>query len=79
MNEQSLTKESLLAYRARYEAVAAIRQIELQQMTIEQRWQKLNLLLCSAVAFGWFPKMQEHRQDVETVRARWLKLKAAYQ
>ena len=76
MSEQPLTKESLLAYRARYEAVAAIRQLELQQMTIEQRWQKLNSLLQQAVALGLHQNTRS--PDVIAVQERWVKLKAGY-
>ncbi len=76
MNEQSLIKESLLAYRARYEAVAQVQAEERRQETVEQRWQKLNSMLQLAVALGWYERMRS--QDVTAVRERWVKLKAGY-
>lgn len=75
-----LDAKLLKEWQAGYEAVAEIERAELQRMTIEERWQKLNLLLRSAVLMGWFPKMQERNQlEAEEVRVRWNKLKAAYQ
>lgn len=73
----TIDADALKAYRARWEAVAQIEAAEKRQATLEQRWQKLNAMFRLAIALGLYEKMRD--ADVEAVRARWSRLKSAYQ
>ena len=61
-------------YRARWQAVAEVEEAELQQATIEERWQRLNAILRLAVALGL--DFGAEREDETVVWQRWAYLKA---
>jgi hypothetical protein len=61
-------------YRARWQAVAEVEDVERQQATLEERWATLNALLRMAVALG--VDLSAEREDEAVVWERWAKLKA---
>ena len=72
----TLDKEMLKAYRNRWQAVAEIKNAELQQTTIRQRWIQLNALLRMAAALGLQPKNDIEKDDI--VYQRWNRLRELY-
>jgi hypothetical protein len=48
---------------------------ELRDLTMEERWQKLNALVGLGRILGW----KEDDNEIEIVRARWVKLKEHYE
>ena len=71
-----LNSESLIAYRQRWQAVAAIETAEQQAATPAERWQQLNALLRLAMALE-IPLVQEDSL-VDECRQRWQKLRIRY-
>ena len=65
-------------YKARWEAVAEVERAELRAMTIEERWQQLNLLFQFAQQLSKSKRTSHEDQDVINVRKRWNKLKTGY-
>jgi hypothetical protein len=64
-------KEDLIAYQARWKAVAEIEQEEVITTSIETKWQQLNSLICLAIQLDIFkPDPSE-----EMVYLRWANLK----
>jgi len=66
------------AFRARWQAVAAIELREMQQASIEQRWQQFNAILRMASALQLsLPENDENDEmDLAAVRQRWIHLTA---
>ena len=76
---QTIDKETLQAYRKRWEAVAEVEAAERQQATMPQRLQQFNSLFQLAVALQIYPKAVVHNcRDAEVVRERWIQLKAKF-
>jgi len=76
IQQQTLTKEVLEAYRSRWDAVAQIEAEEQQRSTLAQRLQQLNMLFQFAVALHIYEKaIEQNRVEAESVRKRWLHLK----
>ncbi len=67
-----MTKEQAQEFRDRWQAVNAIEVAEQQAATVQQRWHELNALWEEARLLGL--PLQE-AEDVEVVRARWVRLK----
>ena len=72
----SLDRETLLAYRQRWQAVGEIENAERQRMTIEERWQKLNSLLRMAAALDLQP--HNGKPQTDPTYQRWNQLRARY-
>jgi hypothetical protein len=68
-----LDKEMLKAYQNRWQAVAEIKNAELQQTTICQRWKQLNALLRMAAALGLQPENDIEEDDI--IYQRWNRLR----
>lgn len=71
-----LDKEMLKAYQSRWQAVAEVKNAELQQTTIRQRWKQLNTLLRMAAALGLQP--EDNFGENEIVCRRWNRLREFY-
>jgi hypothetical protein len=71
-----LDKEMLKAYRNRWQAVAEIKNEELQRTTIRQRWKQMNALLRMAAALGLQPENDIEEDDI--VYQRWNRLREMY-
>jgi hypothetical protein len=71
-----LDKEMLKAYRNRWQAVAEIKNEELQRTTIRQRWKQMNALLRMAAALGLQPESDNEEDDI--VYQRWNRLRELY-
>jgi hypothetical protein len=71
-----LDKEMLKAYQNRWQAVAEVKNTELQQTTIRQRWKQLKALLRMAAALGLQPKDDIEEDDI--VYQRWNRLRELY-
>ncbi len=71
-----LDKEMLIAYQNRWQAVTEVKNTELQQTTIRQRWKQLNALLRMAAALRLQPKDDIEEDDI--VYQRWNRLRALY-
>src|SRR5436189_6453252 len=69
-----LTREQLLAYRARWQLVKEFEIAELRAATFEMRWRQLNAVLNMAATLGWFPAEHSDEQ-VDIARRRWTRLK----
>jgi hypothetical protein len=61
----------LKAYRARWQAVEEIERQELQNATLELRWQQLNAVIGLAIGLGIYQPVED---DIEVFQ-RWAKLK----
>lgn len=61
----------LKAYRARWQAVEEIERQELQNATLELRWQQLNAVIGLAIGLGIYQPVED---DIEVIQ-RWAKLK----
>ena len=72
----TLDQEMLKAYQKRWQAVAEVKNTELQQTTIRQRWKQLNALLRMAAALGIQPEV-DIEEDV-IIYQRWNRLRAMY-
>ena len=68
--------EMLKAYRHRWEAVAEIEAIERQQISLLERWRKMNALLRMAAGLGLRLYSDDSQDD--TVRQRWNRLAEIY-
>ena len=71
-----LDKETLKAYQSRWQAVAEVKNAELQQTTIRQRWKQLNTLLRMAAALGLQPENDIEEDDI--IYQRWNRLREFY-
>lgn len=71
-----LDKEMLIAYQNRWQAVADVKNAELQQTTIRQRWKQMNALFRIAAALGLQP--EDNIEENEIVYQRWNRLRALY-
>ena len=71
-----LDKEMLKAYQNRWQAVAEIKNAELQQATIRQRWKQLNTLLRMAAALGLQPENDIEEDDI--IYQRWNRVRELY-
>lgn len=58
-------------YRTRWKAVAAIERQELQNATLESRWQQLNAVIGIAIGLGIY----KSAEDEIYIFQRWAKLK----
>ena len=77
MEQTEFTQQSLIAYRQRWTAVAAVEAAERQASTITERWQQLNALLRLAISLNIVPQDQEVALDEG--RQRWQALYAQQQ
>lgn len=75
-NAEELTREQLLAYRARWQEVEQIEREEARQATIETRWRELNALFELGYELGWIQTAND--DELAPIRARWAFLKANY-
>ena len=68
--------EMLKAYQRRWEAVAEIEAMERQQISLIERWHKMNALLRMAAALG----LRLHGNDPQddSIRQRWNRLAEIY-
>ncbi len=71
-----LDRETAQAYRDRWQAVAEMENAQQRQMSLTQRWQKLNALLRMAAALGIQPP-KDPEADL-AVYARWNRLREIY-
>lgn len=71
-----LNQEMLKAYQKRWQAVAEVKNTELQRTTICQRWQQMNALLRMAAALGIQPEKDFEEDDI--VYQRWNRLRELY-
>ena len=71
-----IDQEMLKAYQRRWQAVADIEAIERQQVSLSERWHKMNALLRMAAALG----LRLHSDDPQddSVRQRWNRLAEIY-
>lgn len=67
----------LKAYQDRWKAVEAIEAVEQRQISVAQRWRKLNSLVRMAAGLGLLRKEDDDAQ-VSMVRNRWNLLKQMY-
>ena len=72
-----MDKSMLTAYQDRWKAVAAIEAAEQRQISVAQRWRKLNSLVRMAAGLGLLRKGDDDAQ-VSAVRERWNLLKQLY-
>jgi hypothetical protein len=75
MQPTQLDRASLIAYRQRWQAVAAVEAAERQASTLQERWQQLNALLCLARNLDIVPQ----EEDMDESRQRWQTLYARQQ
>lgn len=64
-------KEEMIAYRDRWQAVAGIERQELQEASLDERWQQLNAVIGLAIGLG----IMMSDQSEEEVHLQWAKLK----
>jgi len=73
----SAIKEAVIAYRTRWEEVAAADTEELRRITLADSWRKLNSVIGIMMALGQFQRLAEQNQsEAEDTRQRWVILKA---
>ena len=73
-----MDKNTALAYRQRWQAVAGLEREEQQNATVAQRWQQLQSLL----RFGSYvaaPDLLREIQETDIIAARWRRLKEKYE
>lgn len=63
--------EEMIAYRDRWQAVAEIERQELQEASLDERWQQLNAVIGLAIGLG----IMISDQSEEEVHLQWAKLK----
>jgi hypothetical protein len=69
-------REAMVAYRTRWEMVAAVEAEELRAMPMERRLRQYTLLIAMARAMGTFEAIVQYNEaDVQPVRERWRMLK----
>ena len=69
--------EAMVAYRTRWEMVAAVEAEELRRSTLAESWRQLNSLAGMMIALGTFERLVTHNlEEAEPVRERWIRLKA---
>jgi len=69
-------REAMVAYRTRWEMVAAVEAEELRAMSMERRLRQYTLLIAMARAMGTFEAIVQYNEaDVQPVRERWQMLK----
>jgi hypothetical protein len=74
----TIDADSLKAYRARWDDVAAIEREEQRQKTVAQRLQMLDALLQFALRSGIYKKaIDQKNRDAESVGNHWLILKTS--
>lgn len=56
MQQTELTRQNLINYRQRWQAVAAVEAAELQSATLSERWQQLNALFALALRLNILPQ-----------------------
>lgn len=71
-----MTRAEAKAWRARWQRVNKFHIQEVRQMSVQERWQKLNIVFGFAQEMGWVKPAPEN--EMAPVRARWAKLKAGY-
>lgn len=64
-------KYEMRAYRDRWQAVAEIERQELQDATLDERWQQLNAVVSLAIGLG----IMMPDQSEDKVHLQWAKLK----
>ncbi len=70
-------KEAVVAYRTRWEEVAAVDTENLRRITLADSWRKLNSVIGVMMALGQFQRLIEQNQaEAEETRRRWVILKA---
>ena len=69
-------REAMVAYRTRWEMVAAVEAEELRAMSMERRLRQYTLHIAMARAMGTFEAIVQYNEaDVQPVRERWQMLK----
>lgn len=71
-----MTKTEAKKFRKRWEMVNAAEREELRKTPAEVKFRQLEALMASVDQLGWADALAA---EEESVRARWQKLKAAYQ
>lgn len=69
MQQSKLDRESLIAYRQRWEIVAAVEAAEREASSIAERWRQMNALLRLAQSLGIVPLPED--ASLHEVRQRW--------
>lgn len=77
MQQAGLNREELVAYRQRWQAVAAVEAIERQSSTVDERWRQLNALLRLAMDLSIVP--QDADITLDEGWQRWQTLYARHQ
>jgi hypothetical protein len=72
----SITREEILEYKRRWEAVAEFEQAEQRHMPIEVRWRQMNSLLCLARSLDTLPT--ESIAELVEAQNNWIKLRRAW-
>ena len=72
-----MDKSMLAAYQDRWKAVAVMEAVEQRQISVAQRWRKLNSLVRMAAGLGILRK-GDVDTEVVVVRDRWNHLKQLY-
>lgn len=75
MQQSKLDRESLIAYRQRWEIVAAVEAAEREAGSIAERWRQMNALLRLAQSLGIVPPPEG--ASLNEVRRRWQTLAEA--
>lgn len=63
MQQSELTQQSLIAYRQRWQAVAAVEAAEREASSISERWRQLNALLRLAKSLNMLPPAEDISLD----------------
>jgi len=71
-----LTRAEVERWREGWQRVNEFHLQEIREMTIEQRWERLNMLFEFALAMNWVKPAPE--KELAPVRRRWARLKAGY-
>ena len=72
----TLTKEMFQAYQARWQIMAEHHQHEIRQMSVAERWERLEAVRRMAAELGLQPDPTD--AQAELVYERWNKLKTLY-
>ena len=72
-----MSKELMQQFRDRWQAVAAVEDREQQSASITLRWQQMNAIF--RLASGLKLSIPDLDRQEEVVRARWARLKGAYE
>lgn len=71
-----MTRAEVERWREGWQRVNEFHLQEIREMTIEQRWERLNMLFEFALAMNWVKPAPE--KELAPVRRRWARLKAGY-